>query len=124
MNHDGHMGSSCCHRLQFDLWSDARRRQLKLFRTGWYGKTKNVVIDKQMTLSITIYYKFYVVLRYSICGLHSISLGRIQMVNWDRLKEKKLLPLFYYYELCALFLYSLLLLIHYTPTSKRDLYFT
>jgi hypothetical protein len=63
MNHDGHTGSSCCHLHQFDLWSVARSRQLKMYRTGWYGKTKNVVIDKQMTLSIIIYYKFYVGLR-------------------------------------------------------------
>jgi len=42
-------------------------------------KQKNVIIDKQMTL----YYKFYVVARQSICVLRSISQGRIQMVNWE-----------------------------------------
>jgi len=57
MNHDGPMGSSGCHRYQFDLWSVARRTQLKMCRTGWYGKTKKVFIDKQMTLSRTLYYK-------------------------------------------------------------------
>jgi hypothetical protein len=83
MNHDGHIGSSCCHRHQLDLWSVARRRQLKMCRIGCYGKTKNVVIDNKMALFRTLYYKFYVVLRYSICVLCSISLGRLQMVNWE-----------------------------------------